>query len=132
MPEKFHDKAKEASNKLKGYILSFSSIATGVFFFSLTDGDSERFSQAEKLLLLLAMSCFAVTVLLCLVELHVDSNRFFAIAKQKEKAEHEQKWGKVKALKKLRLRIIYASYISVFFAFLLSFAYMVLRIGHIN
>ena len=77
MSEKFHDKAKEASNHLKANILSFSSIATGVFFFTLTGKDVSLFSVLEKSLLLMAMSFFACTVLLCLAELHIDSKRFF-------------------------------------------------------
>lgn len=128
MPEKFHDKSKEAGNKLKEYILSFSSVATGVFFFSLTGEDVPSFSDPEKYTLLVAMTFFAITVVLCLVELHIDSKRFFLIAKQKERPEPEQEWTHVRSLKKLRLKLIFLSYFTVLIAFSVSFVYMVLRI----
>ena len=35
MSDKFHDKAKDAGNKLKAYILSIATGSTGVFFFTL-------------------------------------------------------------------------------------------------
>ncbi len=128
MIETFHDKSKQAGNKLKAYILSFSSVATGVFFFTLTGKDVESFILVEKCLLLGAMTFFALTVILCLVELHVDSKRFFHIAKQKESPEAEQNWEFVRRLKRLRVRIIYSSYITVITAFCITFAYMVIRI----
>ena len=62
MADKFHDKSKEAGNKLKENILNFSSVATGVFFFALTGKDVSSFGYIEKTLLLGAMSFFAVTV----------------------------------------------------------------------
>ena len=129
MPEKFHDKSKEAGNKLKGYILYFASVATGVFFFTLTGKDVSSFNTIEKALLVAAMSFFAITVLLCLLELHIDSRRFFRIAKEKEKPLPEQNWELVRSLKRLRIRIIYSGYISVLFGFLLTFVYMVIRIA---
>jgi preprotein translocase subunit SecG len=87
MSDKYHEKAKDAGNKLKGNILSFSSVATGVFFFTLTGNDASGFSYLEKFMLLVAITFFALTVLLCLFELYIDSQRFFAIAKQMEKPE---------------------------------------------
>ena len=35
----FHKQAKDAGNKLRAYILSYSSAATGVFFLALTGRD---------------------------------------------------------------------------------------------
>lgn len=84
MPEKFHDKAKEAGNRLKGYILSFSSVATGVFFFTLTGKDVSTFTSIEKICLLTAMTFFAATVTLCLLELQVDSKRFLKLPNRKK------------------------------------------------
>lgn len=128
MAEKFHDKSKEAGNKLKENILNFSAVATGVFFFTLTGKDVSDFGYLEKVLLFGAMSFFAATVALCLLELHVDSKRFFAIAKQLEKPERERNWSRPKHLKKLRVKLIYASYISVAVGFSITFVYMVQRI----
>ena len=129
MADKFHDKSKEAGNKLKENILNFSSVATGVFFFALTGKDVSSFGHIEKTLLLSAMSFFAVTVVLCLFELYVDSKRFFEIAKQFEKPERDRNWNRAKRLKKLRIRLINFSYACVLMGFLLSFAYMVKRIA---
>lgn len=129
MPDKFHDKSKEAGNKLKAYILSFSSVATGVFFFTLTGEDISKFSVLEKYFLLGAMTFFAATVVLSLLELQVDSRRFFLYAKEKEKPESEQNMSQVRKLKRVRVRIIYSSYATVLTAFLLTFIYMVLRLA---
>lgn len=129
MPDKFHDKSKEAGNKLKAYILSFSSVATGVFFFTLTGEDVSSFGAVEKTFLLGAMTFFAATVVLCLLELHIDSRRFFLYAKELEKPEGEQDKTQVRRLKRIRVRVIYASYSTVLMAFLLTFIYMLLRLA---
>ena len=104
MTDKFHDKAKDAGNKLKAYILSISSGATGVFF-------------------------FALTAILCLIELHLDAKRFFNIASQLEKPKQEQNWTYNENIKTIRLVAIYASYFSIFTAFILTFIYMLNRLA---
>ena len=128
MAQNFHDKSKEASNKLKGYILSIASFATGVFFFSLTGKDVSSFSIVERALLFCAMLFFALTVILSLFELKIDSNRFFLIAKEKEKDESEQQWDKIKNLKKLRLRLLNTTYLTLTVGFVLTFIYMISRL----
>lgn len=129
MTDKFHDKAKDSGNKLKANILSFSSVATGVFFFTLTGKDLSKFTATEKSLLLGAIIFFASTVVLCLVELYVDSQRFFAIARQLEKPVSDQNWTRPKRLKSLRIRMINASYFTVITGFIFTFVYMVLRVA---
>ena len=129
MPEKFHNKAKEAGNRLKEYILSFSSLSTGVFFFTLTGKDVSGFDYYEKFFLLVAMTFFAITTLLCLIELQLDAKRFFMTAKQMEKPKEDQKWETVRRLNYVRVKVIYCSYFSLLAAFVATFVYMVLRIS---
>ncbi len=129
MPENFHDKAKETGNTLKSYILSFSSVATGVFFFRLTGEHVAQFSYLEKTLLILAMSFFAVTVLLCLIELHIDAKRFFLSAKEVKKPEQERDWAAIKRLKSFRVKLMFSSYGTIFIGFAFAFVYMVQRIA---
>ena len=128
MSDKFHDKAKDAGNKLKANILYFSSVATGVFFFTLTGKELTQFSVVEKGLLLAAISFFAMTVLLCLLELYIDSQRFFEIARQMEKPEEERAWQRARGLKKTRKKMISGSYVTVASGFIITFIYMILRV----
>lgn len=129
MTDKFHDKAKDAGNKLKAYILSISSGATGVFFFSLTAKDISHLTPSDKSLLIGAMSLFALTAILCLIELHLDAKRFFNIASQLEKPAHEQNWTYNESIKTIRLVVIYASYFSIVTSFILTFMYMLNRLA---
>ena len=57
------------------------------------------------------------------------SKRFFFIARQKEKPESEQDWSKVMVLKKLRIKVILASYITAVLGFVFTFAYMISRVA---
>lgn len=52
---KYHELAKDAGNRLRSYILSVSSGATGVFFLALTAGGERALSVPEKWLLVLAL-----------------------------------------------------------------------------
>ena len=129
MSDKFHDKAKDAGNKLKAYILSIATGSTGVFFFTLTGKDVSYLSYAEKGLLLVAVFFFVTTVVLSLLELYLDSKRFFNMAEELEKPVEEQDWAYNEKITALRLKMIYATYISISLGFLLTFIYMVLRIS---
>jgi hypothetical protein len=129
MPYKFHDKAKDAGNKLKAYILSIATGSTGVFFFTLTGKDVGHLSCWEKGFLVAAVSCFAATVIMSLLELQIDAKRFFNIASQIEKPEHQQDWSYNNKIKAFRLKLIYATYITISLGFLFTFIYMLLRIA---
>jgi hypothetical protein len=77
----YHTLAKDAGNKLRAYILSMSTGATGVFFLALTKSDVSKFTYSEKWLLLCALIAFVTTVTICLYELRIDAKRFFDLAK---------------------------------------------------
>ncbi|XOF32535.1 MAG: hypothetical protein ACL93V_10900 [Candidatus Electrothrix sp. YB6] len=84
---KYHELAKDAGNRLRAYILSVSSGATGVFFLALTKQDKVALSCMEKWFLSLSLLAFVITVALCLYELRIDAQRFFCLAKELEKEE---------------------------------------------
>lgn len=113
MSADFHKLAKDAGNQLKNYILTYASAATGVFFLTLAGKESLTFSPFQKALLISGLLLYVFTVICCLVELRVDARRFFYIAKQLEKPKSEQDWSENEPYKKLRLLLIYSSYILV-------------------
>ena len=125
-PQDFHKLAKDAGNKLRAYILSYSSAATGVFFLALTGRDNTIFTRPEKILLVVALLLYVTTALLCLFELRTDSHRFFHIATQVEKgggfAENQH-------YKKLRLGLINASYATASLATAAMLAFLISRIA---
>jgi hypothetical protein len=128
-PEEYHERAKDAGNSLRAYILSYASGATAVFFLALTGKDLPTFSAAEKTLLIIALLLYVATALLCLYELHVDARRFFFIAKQLELPESERgSWTTNAAYRKRRLRLIFASYLTAALATVAVLGFMVLRI----
>ncbi len=90
----YHQLAKDAGNKLKSYVFSLSSGATGVFFFLLIKNEGNF-----KYILSITLLFFVFTITLCLYELRIDAQRFFLLAKELEKEEKEQKWETNKKLK---------------------------------
>lgn len=128
MSADFHRLAKEAGNRLKAYILAYASGATGVFFLSLSGDRAEAYEVFEVSCLIVALLMFVVTVALCLYELHIDARRFFYVAKQLESPEDSQDWGPNKRYKKLRVRLIYSSYVTVALGTLASVLFLVARI----
>jgi len=125
---KYHELAKDAGNRLRSYILSVSSGATGVFFFTLTAGDDQILSTPEKWLLVLALLAFVSTAGLCLYELRIDAMRFFALAKELEKPEEDQSWDENERYKSKRYRLIHASYVTLGVAICATSIYLVLVI----
>jgi len=109
----FHALAKDAGNRLKSYVLAYASGATGVFFLSLSNASSSDYSTFRQRCLVVALVFFVSTIALCLYELHIDARRFFNIAIQSELPEEEQSWAFNEHYKKLRVKIIYVSYITV-------------------
>ena len=77
--------AKDAGNKLRAYMLSYSSGATAVFFLALTGRDMEIFTPLQRYLLVIALVLYVATALLCLLELRTDARRFFHMATQIER-----------------------------------------------
>ena len=124
----FHRLAKEAGNNLRGYVLSFSSAAAGVFFFTLTNNDVSHLSATERVLVGASLIFYFVAAILCLYELRLDAIRFFKVAKQLETPKDEQDWTEVNALKARRLSLIYSSYAAAFMGIVLTASYMGLRL----
>ena len=125
---KYHELAKDAGNRLRSYILSVSSGATGVFFIALTAGGERVLSAAEKWLIVLALLAFVATVGLCLYELRVDAKRFFALAEELDKPEENQRWEENERYKSKRYWLIHASYITLGVAICATSIYLVLVI----
>lgn len=124
----YHELAKDAGNRLRSYILSVSSGATGVFFLALTAGGERALSVPEKWLLVLALLAFVTTVGLCLYELRIDAKRFFALAKELEKPEEDQCWEENERYKSKRYWLIHASYVTLGVAIFATSVYLVLAI----
>jgi uncharacterized membrane protein len=124
----FHNLAKDAGNKLRAYILSYSSAATGVFFLALTGRDVQIFTPLQKTLLLVALILYVVTAALCLLELRVDARRFFHIATQLERDFKHRSWTENESYKTMRLGLIYGSYISATLATLAMIGFLISRI----
>lgn len=125
----FHALAKDAGNRLKGYILAYASGATGVFFLSLSSGGPTRFTAFEKTCLVAALAFFVATVAISLFELHIDARRFFNVAKQLERQEGEPSWTVNERYKLLRVRLIYLSYVTAAVATGAAVAFLVSRIA---
>ena len=100
-----------------------------MFFLALTGKDLGTFSPQEKWLLVSALLLYVATAILCLLELNVDARRFFYIAKQLELPEGKQAWARNERYKKLRLRLIFASYVTATLATIAVIVFLVLRIA---
>ncbi|TQV62359.1 MAG: hypothetical protein FNT29_09420 [Halothiobacillaceae bacterium] len=126
--ENFHALAKDAGNRLKNYILGYASGATGVFFLALSGDNVGSYSLFQQFCLIVALVFFVATVALCLYELHIDARRFFNIAFQNSRPASERSWELNEHYKKLRVRLIYASYITVALGTIASVAFLVARV----
>lgn len=125
----YHKLAKDAGNRLRAYILSVSSGATGVFFIALTKTGTNKLAPSEQWLLTIALISFVVTVALCLFELRVDAQRFFALAVELEKPKSEQNWKANERYKSKRFVLIHLSYATLGTAIISTSAYLVLKIA---
>lgn len=125
---KYHALAKDAGNRLRAYILSVSSGATGVFFLALTKAENKPLNCTEKWLLSIALVSFVITVFLCLYELRIDAQRFFFLAKELGKSELEQNWQQNEKFKSKRYWLIHMSYVTLGIAIFSTSVYLVLKI----
>jgi len=128
MSADFHRLAKEAGNRLRGYILAYASGATGVFFLSLSGESAADYDAFEVSCLIFALIMFVTTVSVSLFELHIDARRFFYVAKQLEAPEDSRQWGPNVRYKRLRVRLIHSSYVSVGLGTLAAVLFLVARI----
>lgn len=124
----FHAFAKDAGNRLKSYILAYASGATGVLFLSLARSGATKYTADQKAFLLVAILFFVSTVVLSLYELHIDARRLFNIAKQDALPEEKQEWRLNDSYKRLRVRLIYLSYITVGVGTLASVMFLIARL----
>lgn len=124
----FHSLAKDAGNKLKAYVLAYASGATGVYFVSLSRPSPNDYSYFEQICLITAFGFYVGTVAMCLYELHVDARRFFNITVQNAKPTHEQSWDLNEHYKRVRVRLIYGSYVTLAIATGASFAFLIARV----
>jgi uncharacterized membrane protein len=118
--------AKDAGNKLRAYILSYSSAATAVFFLALIGRDLDLFTRMQRTLLVVALVLYVATALLCLLELRTDARRFFHMATQIEQGGG---FAENQSYRKLRLWLIYGSYVTAAFATAAMVAFLVSRIA---
>jgi hypothetical protein len=123
----FHKLAKEAGNRLAAYITNFASGAAGVLFLAAMQDSATRLAPWARAWMLAALVLAAVTVVLRLLELHVDARRFYEVAKQTGSAAPD--WARNEQLKALRLRLIFASYWSFGAALAALVGFMVARLG---
>lgn len=124
----YHKLAKDAGNRLRAYILSMSSAATGVLFIMLVQAKTSNFTSLDKCLLLITIISFVSTVFLSLYELRIDAQRFFSIAKEYEKEESERNWTINEKLKNKRLVIINLSYVMITIAILSLSSFLIIKI----
>ena len=118
--------AKDAGNKLRAYMLSYSSAATAVFFLALTGRDVDLFTRTQKSLLIVALVFYVATALLCLFELRTDARRFFHMATQIEQGGG---FAENRFYRKLRLWLIYGSYVTAGLATVAMVAFLISRIA---
>lgn len=124
----FHKLAKDAGNRLGNYVMAYASAATGVFFFALVQDAATRFTALQKLTVLFALLLYVATVIIRLIELHVDARRFYAVAKELEKPETEQNWTANSDYKRMRLALIYGSYVTLALGTLFAVLFMAARV----
>ncbi len=114
--EKYDELAKDAGNRLRAYILSVSSGAIGILFFSLISKQSTQLTFYGKCSLFIAIIFFGITVLLCLYELGKEARRFFDVARELEKPEKDQNWEQNIRYKVCRDILIRMYYTTLFLA----------------
>lgn len=124
----YHALAKDAGNRLKNYIVGYSSGATGVFFLALADTKAD-FTTWQKAYLITAIVLFVATTIICLYELHIDARRFFNVAKQLERPEADRSWALNERYKICRVRLIYSSYVTVALATLAAVLFLLARVA---
>lgn len=125
----FHKLAKEAGNRLAAYITNFASGAVGVLFLAAMQDSFTRLPGAARSSLVLALLLAVATVGLRLAELHVDARRFYEVAVQTDLPAERQDWRRNERLKRLRLRLIFASYFTFGGMLLAMAAFMLARAG---
>jgi len=126
--ETYHKLAKDAGNKLRAYILSVSSGGTAIIFLMLTKSDVSILSNFEKVLLIIALISFVLTVILSLYELRIDAKRFFSIATELEKPRESQNWSINEKYKNIRFCLMHSTYFTLGFGILSITIFLIIKI----
>jgi hypothetical protein len=72
----------------------------------------------------------AASAVPCLYELHIDARRFFHVAKQLELEDNAARsWQENDAYKRLRLKLIFGSYLTASLATVAVVGFLILRIA---
>lgn len=124
----FHNKAKDAGNRLSAYIMNYASAASGVFFWALVQDSAQQFSSPEKQAVIAALCCYVLTVVLRLFELHIDAKRFYEVARQLDLPEDGRHWHLNEQYKSMRLKLIYTSYWTITAATVAALAFALMRV----
>lgn len=127
----FHNRAKAEGDKLKAYVLSISAAGAGIFFAALSFKEL-TISKAEQILILVGLIFFSLTVVACLIELHLNAKRYFSGAKAHENREDEKEGKKYKLLKKWRLKVVWISYILLLIGLISTVSYLILHVMESN
>lgn len=127
----FHNRAKAEGDKLKAYVLSISAAGTGIFFAALSFKEL-TISKAEQTLILVGLIFFSLTVVACLIELHLNARRYFSGAKAHENLEDKKEEKKYRALKKWRLNVVWISYFLLLVGLFATVSYLVLHVMKSN
>ncbi len=125
--QKFHNRSKEAGNRLSTIVLSIGLGGTAVYFSNLTTSNV-TFSASEELWLVLGLFSFVVTVVFSMIELHLDSKRYFLAASNLKDDAEQPDWATYNRMKKWRLRAIWASYISLLVAMTATTVFLIQRL----
>jgi len=126
--ETYHKLAKDAGNKLRIYILSVSSGGTAIFFIVLTKSEADTLSCLEKVLFVVALISFELTVILSLYELRIDARRFYNIAKELEKPKERQDWSINEKYKGKKFLLIHSTYIALGVGILSTSIFLIIKI----
>jgi len=127
----FHNRAKAEGDKLKAYVLSISAAGTGLFFAALSFKEL-TISKAEQVLILVGLIFFSLTVVACLIELHLNARRYFSGAKAHDNPADENEEKKYRILKTWRLNVVWLSYILLFIGLISTVSYLVLHVAGSN
>ena len=123
----YHQNAKNAGNRLSAYVTNSCIGAVAVFFLALVN-HGQNYNGLEKVMLIVALLAFVVATFLRFLELHFDAKRFYQLAIQNAKQEHEQDWTVADRFKRNRLNTIWLSYISFAIGVAASVVFLIARV----
>jgi len=130
----FHDKAIESGKELRKIIVSLSTGILAIFFLALTREIKPLLQPLEKIILILSISLFSVSIFSGIIAWFIDSNRYYFMAKAKEASEKKEDQEKTKYKKKFKVFEILRVFTDIFLfipffsGIVVSAIFLVLRI----